>query len=109
MLYNYKITVYSKTEDFVGGEVSESYTETGNMYVHFMRRANEQMSGKRKQDIKNVTMIYQEPPFALAFRDIIEDENGVYYRLETDPVIKKGATKRIYEVQLTEDLDVNIP
>ncbi len=109
MLYNYKITVYSKAESFANGEVSESYTETGTMYVHFMRRAQEQMSGKRKQDIKTVTMIWQEPSFDLAFRDIVEDANGVTYRLDTDPVIKKGATKRVYEVQLTEDLDVNIP
>jgi hypothetical protein len=109
MLYNYKITVYTKTENFTHGEVSDSYAERGSMYVHFMRRAVEQMSGKRKQDIKRVTMVWQEPRFDLAFRDIIEDEDGVYYRLETDPFVKKGATKRVYEVQLTEDKDVTIP
>jgi hypothetical protein len=109
MLHNYLVTVYTKTEDFTHGEVAESYVEAGTMYVHFMRRAFEQMSGKRKQDTKKVTMVYQEPPYDLAFRDIIMDEDGVTYRLDTDPVIKKGATKRVYEVALTGDLDVNIP
>jgi len=108
MLYNYKITFYTKTEDFTAGEVSASYVERGTMYVHFIRRAVEQISGKRKQEIKHVTMVYQEPPVALAFRDIIKDEDGVYYRLETDPFVKKGATKRRYEVRLIEDKDVTI-